>query len=217
MEKINVRYMFVAALFLVFGVLCTYYGYGYGTTDHRKNRGNRLEQIPLKVRQWEGQRQPLEEWVYKILDTDAVLVNRYTDGSEFVHLSVVYYAEAKVEFHPPEACNSSRGDAVVNLGIREISPDPQRNAPPVRVNVFTVARVSGKQDLFYYYFKTGDLSGDSYLKLRIRMAMHHALNKKNKGGAMVVLSTPLVKGIDLSSQLLDRFFRDIHPEIVRNI
>ena len=170
----------------------------------------------MKLRHWEGQRQPLEERVYKILDTDTVVVNRYTNGSEYVHLSVVYYAEAKVEFHPPEACNSSRGDAVVNLGIREITADPQRISPPVRVNVFSVARVNGNQDLYYYFFKTGDLVGHSYLNLRIRMAMNHIL-VKSKGGAMVVLSTPIVKGIDVSMQLLDRFFLEVHPEIIRYI
>jgi len=216
MGKINVRYMIVAVLFLVFGVLCSYYGYGYGRTDHRKNRGNRLEQLPLKLQHWEGQRLPLEERVYKILDTDTVVVNRYTNGSEFVHLSVVYYAEAKVEFHPPEACNSSRGDAVVNHGFRELTADPHRISPPVQVNVFSVARVNGNQDLYYYFFKTGDLSGDSYLNLRIRMAMNRFL-AKNKSGAMIVLSTPIVKGMEVSMQVLDRFFLDIYPEIVRYI
>jgi EpsI family protein len=216
MEKINVRYMIVALLFLVFGVLCSYYGYGYGKTDHRKNLGNRLEQLPLQLGQWEGKWQPLEEQIYRILDTDTVLVNRYTNGNGSVFFTVVYYPEAKVEFHPPEACNTSRGDAVVNLGVREVKTNLQLIPTTVRVNVFSVIRANGNQDLYYYFFKTGDLSGDSYLNLRINMAMNRLL-AKNRGAAMLVLSTPIVKGIDVSMQLLDRFLLDIHPEIIRYI
>ncbi len=216
MDRIYIRCAVVAGLFVVFGVLCTIYGYGYGKSDSGKNGENILEQFPLKLRHWEGVRQPLEERIYRILDTDTVMVNRYRNGNESVFFTVVYYPEAKVEFHPPESCNSSRGDSVVNLGTRELQAGPQRNLPTVRVNVFSVARVNGSQDLYYYFFKTGDLSGDSYLNLRIRMAMNHIL-AKNKGGAMLVLSTPISKSIEVSQQLLDRFFQDIHPEIIRYI
>lgn len=216
MERIKTRCAVVAGLFVAFGVLCSVYGYGYGTSNHRKNGANILEQIPLKLRHWEGKRQPLEERIYRILDTDTVLVNRYTNGNESVYFTVVYYPEAKVEFHPPETCNTSRGDVVVNLGTREVKADPQRTSPTVRVNVFSVKRVNGNQDLYYYFFKTGDLTGDSYLDLRIKMAMDHLL-AKNKGGAMVVLSTSIVKGVDTSMQLLDRFFQDVQPEIIRYI
>ena len=204
--------MIVIALLFVFGVLCSYYGYGYGRTDHRTNKGNRLEQLPLKVREWEGRRQPLEEWVYKILDTDTVLVNRYTNGREYVNLSVVYYPEEKVEFHPPEACNSSRGDAVMTLGTRRIVTDPQNPLLAIRVNVFSVTRPTGRQDLFYYFFKTGDLSGNSYLNLRIKMAMNHLL-AKNTGGAMLVFSTPVVDNVESATKVLDNFLSDVYPEI----
>ena len=216
MERINIRCAVVAALFIVFGVFCSIYGYGYGKSDHRKNSENIRGQFPLKLLHWDGRRQPLEENIYRILDTDDVLVNRYSNGNEYVFFTVVYYPEAKVEFHPPEACNSSRGDAVVNLGTREIKADPQRTSTTVRVNVFSVIRVNGNRDLYYYFFKTGDLAGDSYLNLRIKMAMNHFL-AKNRGGAMLVLSTPIVKSIDVSMQVLDRFLQDIHPEIIRYI
>lgn len=216
MERINIRFVIVSLLLIIFGVLCSCYGYGFGKSELRKKSGNWLEQFPLTLQHWEGKREPLEERIYRILDTDTVLVNRYTNGSESVFFTVVYYPEAKVEFHRPEACNTSRGDAVVNLGTRDVKADLQRISSTVRVNVFSVIRANGNQDLYYYFFKAGDLSGDSYLNLRIKIAMNHIL-ANNKGGAMLVLSTPIVKGIDVSMQLLDRFFLDIHPEIIRYI
>jgi EpsI family protein len=216
MEKISVRYMVVLFLFAACGVLCAKFGYGVGRNDHGIIASNHMEMFPLKFQQWHGERQPLEENIYRILGTQSVLVNLYANGEERVYFTVVYYPEAKVEFHAPEACNSALGDEVLDMGTREVVVDVRHKTIPVKVNVFSVAKSNGERFLYYYFFKTGDLVGNSYLDLRIRMAMN-TFRARGTGGAMLVLSTPMVGNTGIAMGILNRFLGVVYPDILKYV
>lgn len=209
MEKMKSRYILIIVTLFIFCWLNLKYGY---SNDARGQDRNILENIPLSAGEWEGVRYPLGEKIYKILATDQVLVNGYVRGKDIVTFSVVYYPELKVEFHPPEECNAARGDVVEDLGRKNIYVQTEGTNVRISVNQFIVDKGSNGRYLFYYFFKSSGYIGDSYIKLRMNMALSH-LSDYRSSGAMLVFSTRIKDGIETSGNIIVDFMSDIFPSI----
>ena len=63
-----------------------------------------IRNVPLKIEGWVGMDLPLEERVYRILETKSIIHRRYISNNQTIFLSLVYYPETKVDFHSPEGC-----------------------------------------------------------------------------------------------------------------
>lgn len=190
-------------------------GLGHGKFS-RSDNANRLESFPLQVADWQGERALLQERVYRILETNAVIVNQYTRADEAVNLSIVHYPQMKVEFHPPEYCNSGKGDVVKGLGRRDIRLGINGEGGTLAVNVFTVTRGNGSQDLYYYFFKSGNFLSNSYFKLRVKMMVEYIKLEKTSG-SLIILSTHIKNHIVSSESLLDKFAILIYPVLTQYI
>lgn len=213
MERIGHRILIVIFLLISFAFLTKTYGfkrYEKGSQTHN------LGHIPLHVEDWVGKRSPIKEKVYRILETDAVLVNQYRNGEDLVSLSIVYYPDAKVEFHTPEGCNSGKGDIVEQLGTRKVAIRLPKGTIYLYVNGFLVSRSNGEKDLFYYFFKSGDHVGNKYLRLRLEMAMK-TIQGRETSGALIVVSTSLKDDLPSAERLLGGFLHLLYPSIVQNV
>ena len=213
MERIRYRILLVILLLISFAFLTKTYGF---KRYERGNQTHKLDNFPMHVEDWAGKRSLIKERVYRILETDAVLVNQYSNGEDLVSLSIVYYPDAKVDFHTPEGCNSGKGDIVEPLGTRKIAIRLHKESILLQVNGFIVSRTNGEKDLFYYFFKTGDHVGNKYLRLRLEMALK-TIQGKETGGALIVLSTPLKNGLPSAEKLLGGFLHLLYPSIVQNV
>lgn len=198
--------LLIAALFIS---VLLHAGLGHGKFS-RSDNANRLETFPLNVSEWRGERALLQESVYRILETNAVIVNQYTRADDVVNLSIVHYPQMRVEFHPPENCNSGKGDVVKGLGRRDIRLGVHGEGGTLAVNVFTVTRGNGSQDLYYYFFKSGNFLSNSYFKLRVKMVTEYIKSEKTSG-SMIILSTHIKNHIDSAESLLDKFSVLIYP------
>jgi EpsI family protein len=177
---------------------------------------NVLGNFPLIIGEWRGERSAVDEKVYRILETDMVMVNRYTDGRDLINLTTVYFPEAKVDFHAPEACNRGQGDTIESLGIRSITLRNAGKETPLTMNAFTVLRSDGRRDLFCYFYRSGDFSGSSYLNLRLKMAMR-LFSQRETSGAMVVISTRVKDRVETAERLIDEFLTSVYPTLLRYV
>lgn len=211
MQTVTRRFLLVIVTVLGFTVLVE-----AATPRSVQHSGNTnvLENFPLIIGEWRGERSPVDEKVYRILETDTVMVNRYTEGRNIVNLTAVYFPEAKVEFHGPEGCNRGRGDTIEPLGIRSITLRNAGKETPLTMNAFTVLRSDGRRDLFCYFYKSGDFSGSSYLNLRLKMAMR-LFRQRETSGAMVVISTPVKGRVESAERLIDEFLVSVYPTLLR--
>ena len=69
-----------------------------------------VSKIPHSFADWRGTDYPLDPSVYDILETRSIIHRSYENSNgQKVFLSIVYYAETKVDFHAPEACLGGQG------------------------------------------------------------------------------------------------------------
>jgi hypothetical protein len=80
---------------------------------------------------------------------------------------------------------------------------------PIKVNEIIVDRASGKQDIIYFFFKSGNFRGADYLKFRYHMGLN-ILRTRKTNGALIILTTPVVKSIATSESTLKSFMESFY-------
>ncbi len=175
-----------------------------------------IGQIPLHLGQWWGYDVPLEERVYNILETKAIMHRRYASiqGQE-VFLSVVHYPETKVDFHAPEGCLGGRGIAVSKSEKSILVQDADKQHA-IKVNRLIQSAGNDKQ-LIYYFYKTGNYVGSSYIRLRFRLVLNN-LWHQDRSASLVRFSTPVSQDdFQGASQRLLHFMQDIYPYMTTHL
>ncbi len=174
-----------------------------------------VEKIPLQIGEWQGVDHPLDQLVYDILETKSILHRSYRNNQgQEVFLSVVYYAETKVDFHAPEGCLGGQGvktektPATVNIstGSGEIFP--------LRVNKL-LQHQDSRTTLVYYFYKTGSFVGRNYIKLRLNLVLNKFKEAK-KSGSLIRVSTPLSSSDNgkASHAELENFLSSFYPYLM---
>ncbi|MBC2714578.1 MAG: EpsI family protein [Desulfobacteraceae bacterium] len=171
-----------------------------------------IHKIPLRIASWIGRDVHLDKRIYEILDTNAIIHRTYlSDNGDQVFLSIVHYADAKVDFHGPEGC----------LGGSGIEAEK-------RVETIVISTMAGKQDidiaeiitddngsktLVYYFFKVGDFTGQNYIQVRMNVAVNK-LTKGDSSCSLIRISTPInfENSVDARATLLS-FLSDLFPAI----
>jgi EpsI family protein len=149
-----------------------------------------VNQIPLNFGDWHGTDHNLDQLVYDILETKAILHRSYrnSQGQE-VFLSLVYYAETKVDFHAPEGCLGGQGvkteKTPATINIATVSG----GTTLLKINKL-IQKQGNKNTLVYYFYKTGSFVGRNYIKLRLNLVFNKFKAAK-KSGSLIRVSTPL--------------------------
>jgi EpsI family protein len=147
----------------------------------------------------------MDKIVADVLETDALVLNRYKRDQKSVLLAIVYYPDAKVDFHAPEACYSGRG-IKIDKRIRAVDLNALGT---IHVNELNIDRGNSKE-LAYYFYKSGNFMGNSYFRLRFNLILNNLLANE-KSGALVRISTPVIgDGDDADSRLIN-FLDDFVP------
>ena len=209
MENIKIR--LIAIIFLLAGFSILQLKIGHGQYTHGRTQ-NVFQTFPLKMGEWVGYKVPFNENVYNILETEAIVVNRYVSGNNVVNLSIVYYPEVKVDFHSPEGCSTGLGEKIEKLRSKEIIIIQNKKKLMFLVNVFIVYGVNGDRRVYYYMYKAGDFISESYIKLRFEMAKMYLFNR-GTSGALVVFSAPVYRSVEDSEKIIYEFIKSSYPII----
>lgn len=186
----------------------------YNSQYNNRNALEAINKIPLRIASWIGQDVHIDNEIYKILDTRAIVHRTYlSDNGDNVFLSIVHYADTKVDFHMPEGCLGGSGIEAIK-----------------RVKTITIPTINEKQDvdiaeiitddnglktLVYYFYKVGDFTGQNYIQMRMNVAISK-LTKGNSSGSLIRVSTPIsLKNLVGAQATLLNFLSDFFPAIKR--
>lgn len=175
-----------------------------------------LQQVPMRVGEWQGEEFPLEERTYDILETRAIIHRSFRSfEGENAFLSVVHYHDTKVGFHQPEEC----------LGGIGLKTEKTTKAISLRSGdetiSFNLARVvsthqNGKS-LVYYFYKAGPFVGSNYMMMRLNIAANKMMRNDTKG-SLIRISTELIPGRENNAEtLLLGFLQDLFPYIEKSL
>ncbi len=172
-----------------------------------------LQEIPLHIGEWwQGRDFPLEEMVYEILETKAIIHRSFTgsDGKN-VFLSVVHYSDTKVDFHAPEACLGGRGLKTEKTN-KQISLLSNEQRITLDVAEIVTTKANGKS-LTYYFYKSGKFTGSNYIKMRLSIAVNK-LSSDDTRGSLVRISTEFNPNSKAEAEsLLTDFLQDFFPYV----
>lgn len=173
-----------------------------------------VSKIPHRFGDWIGTDYPLDPQIYKILETRSIIHRSYKNSAgQKVFLSIVYYAETKVDFHAPEACLGGQGIKTTKTADSVLI---DKLKSKLTLSKLVQKSDQGKHDLVYYFFKAGPFMGRSYLKLRLNLVLNKFGNT-SKSGSLIRVSTEMDNGLDdhKESALLKVFINQLNPYIVR--
>lgn len=202
MANLKFRYLIVILLLVVTASMV--YGLQYESSYDDEAGLVDLQAFPMQIGRWTGRDFPLDEMVYEILETRAIIHRSFTaENGDNVFLSVVHYHDTKVDFHAPEACIGGRGNKTrkTNKTITLFEGDKK-----IKLDVaeMVTTRSSG-QTLTYYFFKSGRFVGSNYIKMRLSIAANK-LAQNDARGSLIRISTTLTPGNEAAAELLLKEF-----------
>lgn len=210
------RYLTLSAVLLATAFLINYINF---YTFKKPGEGtNTLINIPLEFEQWRGEDVPLENLVFELLETNAIIHRRYySPKGQQVFLSIVHYPDNKVDFHQPESCLGGEGittekfPALININNHGSNIE-------IRANQLIHNRNDIKS-LIYYFYKADDFIGRSYVYLRFKLSLNK-LRNKTKGGSLIRVSTNIesndINNID-AKKSLNNFIEQLYPFLIQNL
>ncbi len=217
MANLKLRYSIVIFLLAVTATAVS--GLQYESSQDDEAAFADLQAIPVKIgEEWLGQDFQLEEMVYEILETRAIIHRSYIGkNGQDVFLSVVHYSDTKVDFHAPEACFGGNGLKTVKSN-KTISLMSANGQTTLDVAKLVTTRPNG-QTVTYYFYKSGDFTGNNYIKMRLSIAANKLL-RNDARGSLIRISTTIGPGNKAEQEgeaLLVEFLQDLFPYIDQSL
>jgi len=175
-----------------------------------------LASLPLKIGEWAGREEPLEQVYLDVLKVSDYLMAQFirpTDPAP-VGLWIAYYDTQTqgVAVHSPRACLPGGGWQIASIAEHEISgvgPD----GGSLRVNRVEIALGEQRQLVYYWFAQRGrNLTSEYLVKWYI---FQDGLMHNRTDGALVRLTTPIADKTDMAAgdARLEAFVRDIDPKL----
>jgi len=213
----NLKFRYLIVILLLAGTASMVTALQYDSSKDDDEGMENLQDIPLQIGEWwEGRDFPLEEMVYDILETRAIIHRSYTTRSgEAIFLSLVHYYDTKVDFHAPESCIGGEG-LKTKKTTKKISLFSGDKKVTLDITELLTTRTTG-QTLTYYFFKSGDFMGSNYIKMRLSIAANK-LTRNDTRSSLIRISTALVPGHEAEAEALLRdFMEDLLPHIRQSL
>ncbi len=204
------KYVIILLMFALSALGVNYLS--YDASGRAEDGSGAIKKIPHTIGAWRGEDFPLDSSVYEILETKAIIHRNYTFNDKKILLSVVYYPETKVDFHPPESCLGGKGIRTQS-SVKRIQLD--YNGDNINLGINTILREQGEdKQLVYYFYKAGPFVGNSYIKLRFSLAVNK-FSSKEKSGALIRISTPVYSSdYKRAETALRDFMGELYPYIM---
>jgi len=213
MANLKLRYLLVAVLIFLTALLVNTLQFDSSQNDDNNLEISRI--IPKRLGNWWGFDVQLAEEVYNILETRAIIHRKYVseDGSQ-VFLSIVHYHDTKVDFHAPEACLGGLGQSTTKT-VKKLTVQLGNNKAYLEIAEL-MSRILDRQQLSYYFYKSGDFLGQNYIKLRLIIAKNRLLTG-NSSGSLIRVSTNMTKSEEKARFLLNQFVSDLIPVLNKSL
>lgn len=211
MENIKKRYFVLLGIILFSSFIIKMISYD---KFYKSDEGiKRIKNIPINIGEWKGVDYDLDQNIYDILETRSIIHRSYGNRLKNIFLSIVYYNETKVDFHAPEGCLAGKG-IEISKSEHEITLNHENKK--IKLNLVQLIRRNQQSDeLIYYFYKSGNFLGSSYIKLRLMLALNK-FSENAKSGSLIRISTNLKPGeYDDASAVLTAFIEELYPYLVK--
>ena len=213
MANLKLRYLIVAILVILSALLVNTLQYDSSQDD--SNSIEILQIIPMQLGKWQGVDVQLAEEVYNILETKAIIHRKYVNEDDSqVFLSIVHYHDTKVDFHAPEACLGGLGQSTTK-SVKKLTLQLKNRNISLEIAEL-VSKILDRQQLSFYFYKSGDYLGQNYIKLRLIIAKNRLL-RDNTSGSLIRISTNITKSEQESRLLLKRFATELIPVLLKSL
>jgi exosortase D (VPLPA-CTERM-specific) len=178
-----------------------------------------FEQFPMRVGEWTGTHQTIDQRIIDELDlSDYVVVDYLNSQNKHVNLYVAYYeSQRKGEsIHSPATCLPGGGWDFKQAGETTV-PMPGHDGGFMPVNRAVMQKVDQRQLAYYWFLQRGRVLTNAY-QLKA-FAFWDALTRQRTDGALVRLITPVYESEELkdAESRLQGFVRDIVPVLAEYI
>ena len=170
-----------------------------------------LDEFPLKIGNWQGQRLTLEQRFLDSLDlTDYILID-YQDGQgRPINFYVAYYATQRKgeSIHSPATCLRGAGWIFRRAGTKDVRIP---GTGVIRVRSALLEKGSQRQ-LVYYWFQKGERVIDNVWALKWYV-FWDALTRQRTDGALVRIITPVIpnEAPEEADERIRRFMKEAVP------
>jgi len=164
---------------------------------------SKLFEFPKTFLNHEGVDVPMEDWVYKSLETPyAILRNYITPEKNYINLAIVWYDDRDIAFHAPEACLGGTGNTVKREKfINVIGHDNIKYT----LGELYVEKGNKKQLVYYYYINEGNVTPNQ-ISLR-KNIIKQKLMLKRTSAAFVRIMTSINVSEEEAGKRLSNFFK----------
>lgn len=188
---------------------------GYSYKTQRFQTGYLTETIPLRIGDWQGIPQTVDDETYRVLETRDIIQRLYVRGNDRVYMAVIFAMGKRRVAHPPEQCFGALG-----MEFEEIAKDSFTTAEGVRIEGrrLVMSKDDRKQTSFYWY-KAGDLNTGSFVVQQIHIILSSLLMRSDTRVALIRLDADMQNLKPAERQramaLIRKFAREVFPEIER--
>jgi EpsI family protein len=178
---------------ILFALLCVAVFFVYDIIKFKNlpTKSTRILEFPMKLDGYQGKDLPLEQKVYDILNTDTIILRKYSKEEQQIPIwfLIVYGEQDRTSFHPPEYCYLGGGDVeILNKGVEILDLKEEQ----LSVNKLLLKMPAHRQ-LVYFWFTAGKKITSSYYKQQMFFVMEQM--KRNKiGGTLIRVSTAIPEG-----------------------
>ncbi|MFH1771996.1 MAG: exosortase C-terminal domain/associated protein EpsI [Candidatus Omnitrophota bacterium] len=167
-----------------------------------------FKDFPMSIGRWQGKDIALSKQVYEILNTDDVVVREYEDSEgNSVLLAVVYSANDRASFHPPELCYLGGGLKLLDKRTEDVWLDKIR---VLKTNTLTMQNKDFISKA-WYWFAAGKSFTHNYYLQQVKI-LGNWLKYNSKEGALIRVSALLDKANPKAAEAkVKDFIRAITP------
>jgi|GEM_PF-3573810 len=186
-------------------------GYSYRTQGVQV--GYLTETIPMRIGDWQGIPQTVDDETYRVLETRDIIQRLYSRGDDHVNMAVIFAMGKRRVAHPPEQCFGALG-----MEFEEIAQDSFTAADGSVIDGIRLVMSKGerKQTSFYWY-KAGELNTGNFLRQQVHIILSGLLMQSDTRVALIRLDTNMrdlgPAERDRSMALIREFASEVFPEI----
>ncbi len=184
----------------------------YDNFGRQKDSFDAIGRIPHIIGEWRGKDLSLEPSVYELLETKTIIHRQYTQNSTTLLLSIVYYPQTKVDFHAPESCLGGQG---IQTRTSSRTINLSADGRPLSLDINEIVWGKGSNEsLVYYFYKAGSFVGNSYIRLRLALALNK-FSSTEKSGSLVRVSIPVYfSDYGKADSALRAFLAELYPYVI---
>jgi len=181
------------------------------------NKDFNLAGVPLKIGDWVGQDIKVSQRNYDMLSPDDLLMRQYTNPKgESVLLYIVVSVENRETFHPPELCYGGAGSQLFEEKTEEIDLGGEKPFSKLNAHLMHIKK-DDQDELVLNWYMAGTMVASNFYLHQLNFVLKQITNH-NSPGAMIRVSTPLIKGdIKTGLEREKRFLKELSPFLSQHL